>query len=100
LIIPILLLGPHPHQIPSLYNNATLIFSYEVLAMIYLNQITTWDDVHIANLNPGVALPSSEIIVVYNQSRYDPLWIAALRQVDANFNQQVYQPCGPFSTPQ
>lgn len=37
----------------------------EVLAAIYQGQITKWSDPRIASLNPGVALPSSDILVVH-----------------------------------
>ncbi|MFG1374895.1 phosphate ABC transporter substrate-binding protein PstS [Xanthobacter oligotrophicus] len=36
-----------------------------VLADIYLGKITKWDDKAIADLNPGVKLPSSAIVPVY-----------------------------------
>ena len=37
----------------------------EVLADIYLGNITAWDDPAIAKLNPGVNLPSTKITPVY-----------------------------------
>jgi len=42
-----------------------LRFSPEVLADIYLNKITTWNDARIAKDNPGVKLPDQKIIVVH-----------------------------------
>ncbi|MCS7272475.1 MAG: phosphate ABC transporter substrate-binding protein PstS, partial [Gemmataceae bacterium] len=41
-----------------------LILSGEVLADIYLGQITQWNDPRIAALNPGVALPAKAIVPV------------------------------------
>jgi phosphate transport system substrate-binding protein len=40
-------------------------FSSEVLADIYLNKITNWNDARIAKDNPGVRLPDLKIIVVH-----------------------------------
>jgi phosphate transport system substrate-binding protein len=40
-------------------------FSPDVLADIYLNKITIWNDARIAKDNPGVKLPNLKIIVVH-----------------------------------
>jgi phosphate transport system substrate-binding protein len=42
-----------------------LKFSPDVLADIFLGKITTWNDDRIKKLNPGVNLPSKEIVVVH-----------------------------------
>ncbi|HZZ38835.1 MAG TPA: phosphate ABC transporter substrate-binding protein PstS, partial [Acidobacteriaceae bacterium] len=42
-----------------------LKFSPDVLADIYLGKITSWNDARIAKDNPGVKLPSAEILVVH-----------------------------------
>jgi phosphate transport system substrate-binding protein len=42
-----------------------LRLSGEVLAGIYLGEITSWDDPAIAKLNPGASLPSTKITPVY-----------------------------------
>jgi phosphate transport system substrate-binding protein len=42
-----------------------LKLSGEVLADIYLGNITSWDDPAIAKLNPGASLPSTKITPVY-----------------------------------
>lgn len=42
-----------------------LRFSGPVLAEIYLGKITKWDDSRIAQLNPGVKLPSQDIVVTH-----------------------------------
>jgi phosphate transport system substrate-binding protein len=49
-------------NVPGVTN---LRFSGDVLADIYLNKITNWDDPRIAKDNPGVKLPSQKIIVVH-----------------------------------
>lgn len=40
-------------------------FTPEVLAGIFLGKITSWNDAQIAKANPGVSLPSQNIIVVH-----------------------------------
>jgi phosphate transport system substrate-binding protein len=40
-------------------------FTPDVLADIFLNKITTWNDPRIARSNPGVNLPNQKIIVVH-----------------------------------
>src|SRR3982750_4393228 len=37
----------------------------DVLASIYQGQITKWNDARIASLNPGVALPATDLLVVH-----------------------------------
>src|SRR5690606_7337551 len=37
----------------------------DVVADIFLGKITKWNDTRIASLNPGVTLPSSDILVVH-----------------------------------
>jgi phosphate transport system substrate-binding protein len=44
---------------------ASLNFTGEVLAEIFLGKITQWDDPKLTKLNPGVKLPSSAIRVVH-----------------------------------
>jgi phosphate transport system substrate-binding protein len=44
---------------------ANLKLSGEVLADIYLGNVTQWDDPAIAKLNPGASLPSTKITPVY-----------------------------------
>jgi len=44
---------------------AELKFSSEAMAGIFLGKITKWNDPRIAKGNPGVKLPSSDIIVVH-----------------------------------
>lgn len=51
------------YNVPGL--NTELKFTPQVLAGIYLGQITSWNDKAIAAANPGVNLPSTSIIVVH-----------------------------------
>lgn len=44
---------------------APLKLSPTVLADIFLGQLTRWNDVRLAELNPGLSLPDREIVVVY-----------------------------------
>ncbi len=43
----------------------TLRLSGDAIAAIFLGKVTKWNDKAIADLNPGVALPSSDILVVH-----------------------------------
>jgi phosphate transport system substrate-binding protein len=49
-------------NVPGIQN---LRFSGDVLADIYMNKITNWNDPRIAKDNPGVTLPDKKIIVVH-----------------------------------
>lgn len=42
-----------------------LKFTSDVLADVFLGNITKWDDSRIASLNPGVSLPAMDILVVH-----------------------------------
>lgn len=53
------------YNIPELGGETKLNLTGDVIADIYLGEITTWDDPAIAELNPDVDLPSSEITVVH-----------------------------------
>ena len=44
---------------------ANLNFTQKALAGIYLGKITKWNDPEIAKANPGVKLPSDDIVVVH-----------------------------------
>lgn len=45
--------------------NTSLKFTPDVLADIFLGKITKWNDSRITALNPGVKLPSTDILVVH-----------------------------------
>ena len=51
------------YNVPGL--NAELKFSGDLIANIYLGNITNWRDPRIAAINPGVNLPDHEILPVY-----------------------------------
>ena len=51
------------YHIPGV--DATLKFTGEVIANIYLGNITKWDDPAIKGLNPDVNLPDQQIVVVH-----------------------------------
>jgi phosphate transport system substrate-binding protein len=46
-------------------NTTTLYFTGDVIAGIYMGQITKWNDPKIQALNPGVALPNAAITAVH-----------------------------------
>src|SRR5215217_3561242 len=60
-----------------------------VLADIFLGKITKWDDVRIKELNPGVPLPSADIVVVHRSdgSGTTFIWTSYLSQVSPEWNQ-------------
>ena len=51
------------YNLPGMH--AELKFTPQILAGIYLGQITSWNDKAIAAVNPGVSLPGTPIIVVH-----------------------------------
>ncbi len=51
------------YNLPSLQQPLKL--TGDVLAGIYMGRITKWNDAQIAQLNPGVSLPSDDILVVH-----------------------------------
>jgi len=67
--------GCEPVHIPTVFGAVAigynlegvdgLILSGPVLADIFLGNISSWDDLAIADLNPGVNLPSEDIIVAH-----------------------------------
>jgi phosphate transport system substrate-binding protein len=68
-----------------------LKFTGTVLADIYLAKITKWNDPAIARLNPGVALPSSEITVVHRSdgSGTTYIFVDFLSKVSPEFKARV-----------
>ncbi len=51
------------YNIPGI--RGELNFTPQALADVYLGKITKWSDPEIANANPGVKLPASDIVVVH-----------------------------------
>jgi phosphate transport system substrate-binding protein len=67
--MPILQLPTVLGSIVPAYNvpgvKAELKFTPQIIAGIYLGQITTWNDKALSAANPGVSLPSTPIVVVH-----------------------------------
>lgn len=53
------------YNIPEIKNKNKLRLNGEVIANIFLGRITKWDDPGISSLNPGINLPSRDIIVTH-----------------------------------
>lgn len=68
-----------------------LKFTPEVLAGIFLGQITTWSDSRVAAANPGVALPNQDIVVVHRSdgSGTTYVWTDYLAKVSAEWARRV-----------
>jgi phosphate transport system substrate-binding protein len=68
-----------------------LKFSGPVLADIYLGKIKKWDDPAITKLNPGVKLPSTDIVVVHRSdgSGTTFIWTDYLSKISPEWKQKV-----------
>jgi len=68
-----------------------LRFTGDVLAAIFLGQITRWNDSRIAALNPGVTLPGNDIVVVHRSdgSGTTYIWTDYLSKVSQEWSQRV-----------
>jgi phosphate transport system substrate-binding protein len=68
-----------------------LKFTGQVLADITLGKITKWNDAAIAKLNPGVALPATEIVVAHRSdgSGTTYIWVDYLSKVSPEFQKAV-----------
>jgi phosphate transport system substrate-binding protein len=53
------------YHVPGLSPSTHLKLNGKVLAQIYGGQVTAWNDAAIGNLNPGVALPGTPIVLVH-----------------------------------
>jgi phosphate transport system substrate-binding protein len=53
------------YHVPGIGPSTHLKLNGTVLARIFAGQITTWNDPAIKNLNPGVALPGTAIVLVH-----------------------------------
>jgi phosphate transport system substrate-binding protein len=77
------------YNIPGL--TAELDFTQKALAGIYLGQITKWNDPEIANANPGVKLPSTDIVVIHRSdgSGTTYIWTDFLSKVSEQWKDKI-----------
>jgi len=63
----------------------------DALADIFLGKITKWNDARLASINPGVALPNQDIIVVHRSdgSGTTYVWVDYLSKVSPEWAQKV-----------
>ncbi|HEV8177803.1 MAG TPA: phosphate ABC transporter substrate-binding protein PstS, partial [Gemmatimonadales bacterium] len=78
------------YNLPAL-GKTELNFDGGLLADIFLGRITRWSDARIAALNPGVALPGEDIIVVHRSDGSGTTFIFTdyLSKVSPAWNRQV-----------
>jgi phosphate transport system substrate-binding protein len=71
--------------------NTTLRFTGPLLADIYLGKVTKWNDPAIAAVNPGVALPATDIAVVHRSDGSGTTFIFCdfLSKTSPEFKQKV-----------
>jgi phosphate transport system substrate-binding protein len=74
-----------------------LRFTPQALAGIYLGRITRWDDAALAAANPGVALPSSDIVVIHTASGRGStyIWSEYLSKVSTEWRTRVGRGMSP-----
>jgi phosphate transport system substrate-binding protein len=77
------------YNIPGV--NAELKFTGEIIADIYLGTITHWDDPRIKAVNPGVNLPSNQILPVYRSDGSGTTYIFTdyLSKVSPEFQSKI-----------
>src|SRR5437763_13467721 len=88
--IPTVLGGDVPtYNLPDV--KATLKFTPDVLADIFLGKITKWSDARIASANPGLKLPDADIVVVHRSdgSGTSFIWTDYLSKVSPEWEQKV-----------
>jgi phosphate transport system substrate-binding protein len=70
---------------------ATLRFTPDLLADIFLGKVTKWNDARIAAANPGVKLPDQDIVVVHRSdgSGTTFIWTDYLSKVSPEWQQKV-----------
>ncbi len=78
------------YHLPTL-GKTQLNFDGGLLADIFLGRITRWNDARIAALNPGVALPAEDIIVVHRSDGSGTTFIFTdyLSKVSSTWSRQV-----------
>jgi len=77
------------YNIPGI--TAELNFTPEALAGIFLGKITKWNDKAIADPNPGVKLPNSDIVVVHRSENSGTtyIWTDYLSKISPEWKQKV-----------
>lgn len=77
------------YNLPGIPN--VLRFTPEVLAGIFLGQITSWNDSRIASINTGTTLPDQQIVVVHRSdgSGTTYVWTDYLSKVSREWEQRV-----------
>jgi phosphate transport system substrate-binding protein len=77
------------YNIPGV--TATLQFTPDALAGIFLGRVTKWNDPLIASANPGVTLPASDIVVVHRAdgSGTTYVWVDYLSKISEEWRQRV-----------
>ena len=77
------------YNLPGL--SGSLKFTSGVLADIFLGKLTKWNDPRIASVNPGVALPATDIIVVHRSdgSGTSFIWSDYLSKVSPEWLRRV-----------
>src|SRR5213079_1738633 len=88
--IPTVLGGDVPtYNLPDV--KATLKFTPDVLADIFLGKITKWSDARIASANAGVKLPDADIVVVHRSdgSGTSFIWTDYLSKVSPEWKTSV-----------
>ena len=70
---------------------ASLNFTGEALAAIFMGKITKWDDPEIMKANPGVKLPSNNIVVVHRSDNSGTtfIWTDYLSKVSKEWEMKV-----------
>lgn len=77
------------YNIPGV--NATLNFTPEALAGIFLGKITKWNDPAIAGANKGVNLPANDIVVIHRSdgSGTTYIWVDYLSKISEEWKNKV-----------
>lgn len=69
----------------------TIRFTPAILADIFLGKLTRWNDARLASVNPGVALPAQDILVVHRSdgSGTTYVWVDYLTKVSPEWARRV-----------
>jgi phosphate transport system substrate-binding protein len=75
----------------NLPGNPDLKFSSDIIAGIYLGEITKWNDPKIAKLNPGISLPDLAIIPVHRSDGSGTTYVFTdyLNETSATWNRRI-----------